>query len=343
VPTGAAADCRAQVTTPNPQRATGALTLVVALAAIAGTLGSLGYLAWWLELFAHFRPQYALSLAIGGACLLALRRPGIGLASLVLAAVNAVPLMHYYYAPPQGAPGGDGPAIKALLANVYFHNDRHDPLLEYVRGAQPDVAVFLEVTPEWSEALRTLADSLPYQAHAGEVFVASRKPLLGLQALPLSATGAMAVVFFVDAGAGPVAIIGAHTSWPLGAEIAASRNRELSMLADTARATPGPVLLLGDLNITAFSPVFPALLAQAGLADCAAGQGYHPTWPAQFPLLYMQIDHCLAGAGLEVTEFATGPYVGSDHYPLEVTLRLRAPATAGPGLTASRAPRTFRR
>lgn len=342
-PTGAAADCRAQVTTLHRQRAGRALTLVVALAALAGTLGSLGYLAWWLELFAHFRPQYALSLAIGGACLLALRRPGVGLAALVLAAVNAVPLMHYYYAPPRGAPGGDGPALKALLANVYFHNGRHDPLLEYVRGAQPDVAVFLEVTPGWGEALRTLADSLPYQAHAGEVFVASRKPLLGLHALPLSATGAMAVVFFVDAGAGPVAIIGAHTNWPLGAKIAASRNRELSMLADMARATPGPVLLLGDLNITAFSPVFPALLAQAGLADCAAGQGYHPTWPAQFPPLYMQIDHCLAGAGLEVTEFATGPYVGSDHYPLEVTLRLRAAANAGPGVTASRAPPTFRR
>ena len=104
VPTGAAADCRAQVTTPRRQRATGALTLVVVFAAIAGTVGSLGYLAWWLELFAHFRPQYALSLAIGGACLLALRRPGVGLAALVLAAVNAVPLMHYYY--PPGAPCG---------------------------------------------------------------------------------------------------------------------------------------------------------------------------------------------------------------------------------------------
>ena len=330
------------MTTLHWQRATGALTLVVALAAIGGTFGSLGHLAWWLELFAHFRPQYALCLAIGGACLLALRRPGIGLAALVLGAVNAVPLMHYYYAPPGAAPG-DRPGIKALLANVYFRNGHHDPLLEYVRRSQPDVAVFLEVTPEWHEALRGLSDSLPYQAYAGELFVASRKPLRGLHAVPLSAAGAMAVVFSVDAGAGPVAIIGAHTNWPLGARIADSRNRELSMLADTARATPGPVLLLGDLNTTAFSPVFPALLAQAGLADCAAGRGYHPTWPARFPPLYMQIDHCLAGAGLEVTDFATGPYVGSDHYPLEVTLRLRTAATPGPGLTASPAPPTFRR
>ena len=330
------------MTTLHWQRATGALTLVVALAAIGGTFGSLGHLAWWLELFAHFRPQYALCLATAGACLLALRRPGIGLAALVLGAVNAVPLMHYYYAPPGAAPG-DRPGIKALLANVYFRNGHHDPLLEYVRRSQPDVAVFLEVTPEWHEALRGLSDSLPYQAYAGELFVASRKPLLGLHAVPLSAAGAMAVVFFVDAGGGPVAVIGAHTNWPLGARIADSRNRELSMLADTARATPGPVLLLGDLNTTAFSPVFPALLAQAGLADCAAGRGYHPTWPARFPPLYMQIDHCLAGAGLEVTDFATGPYVGSDHYPLEVTLRLRTAATPGPGLTASRAPPTFRR
>jgi endonuclease/exonuclease/phosphatase (EEP) superfamily protein YafD len=318
------------------------LKLIVALAAIAGTFGSLAYLAWWLELFSHFRPQYALCLAVAGLGLLALRQTAVGLAALLLAIANAVPLLHYY--PASQAPGpGDGPVITALLANVYFKNGHHGALLDYVRSAQPDVAVFLEVTPAWSEALRQLADSLPYQAHAGEIFIASRRPLLGLRALPLAPAGAMAVSFFYETEAGPVEVIGAHVNWPLGATIAASRNRELALLAEIARENPAPVVLLGDLNTTAFSPVFSLLQNRTGLADCAAGRGYHPTWPAWFPPLFMQIDHCLAGRGLTAASFATGPYVGSDHYPIQVTLKLAAGAAGTSGLTASRLPPTFLR
>lgn len=318
------------------------LKLIVALAAIAGTCGSLGHLAWWLELFAHFRPQYALCLAAAGIGLLALRQWAVGVAALVLAAANAMPLLHYYPAM-QVPPADSGPVIKALLANVYFGNGHHDEVLDYVRGARPDVAVFLEVTPGWSEALQQLAESLPYQAYAGEIFVASRKPLRGLRALPLAPAGAMAVSFSFETAAGPIEVIGAHANWPLGAAIAASRNRELATLATISRETAGPVVLLGDLNTTAFSPVFSLLLAHTGLADCAMGHGYHPTWPTWFPPLSVQIDHCLAGRGLTVLDFSTGPYVGSDHYPIEVTLQLPTGAAGGQDLTASRAPPTFLR
>jgi len=311
------------------------LKLIVALVAIAGTLGSLAHLAWWLELFSHFRPQYAACLMVAGLGLLALRQVAVGLAALLLAVANAVPLLHYYPAVQASASDG-GSAIRALLVNVYFRNGHHDELLDYVRSARPDLAVFLEVTPEWGTALRQLRTSLPYQAHAGEIFVASREPLLGFRSLPLAPAGSMVVSFFFETAAGPVEVIGAHTNWPLGAAIAASRNRELATLAEMARESPGPVVLLGDLNTTAFSPVFSLLLARTGLTDCAAGRGYHPTWPAWFPPLFMQIDHCLVGRGLTASDFTTGPYVGSDHYPIEVTLRLPAAAAGEPGLTASR-------
>lgn len=324
------------------RRSTGALLFAVALTALAGTLGSLGHLAWWLELFTHFRPQYALLLTAGGIGLMVLGRLGVGFAALALAAANALPMLSYYVAPPVQA--GGGPEIKVVLSNVYFRNGDHDRLLDYIGRLKPDVAVFLEVTPEWREALQSLSGTLPYQAHAGEVFVASTRPLAGLNALPLPGTGEMAVAFSLDSDAGRVTIVGAHADWPLGAAIAANRNLELASLAEIARSLPGPVLLLADLNATAFSPVFNALLVRSGLADCAAGHGFHPTWPAWFPPLYMQIDHCLAGPGLVVTGFNTGPYVGSDHYPLEVTLRLQGVTSSdGHGVSASLGPPTSRR
>lgn len=310
-----------------------ALLALTATVALAGTLASLAHLAWWLELFCHFRPQYALLLVACGAGLFALRRPGLGVAALALAAANAVPLLHYLGPAPQ--PPIAGPAVKAVLLNLWFRNGDHQRVLDYLAASDPDLAVFLEVTPAWSEALRSLDGQLPYRAEAGEVYVASRHPFTGLRALPLGEAGAMALVFSVRFGDAPVTVIGAHANWPLGRDVAASRARELDELAAIARHSDAPVIVLGDFNVTAFSPAFTDLLARSALSDCAAGQGFNPTWPALFPPLYMQIDHCLARGGLGVTRLHSGPYVGSDHLPLEVELRLQPPGSSA-GTRAAR-------
>lgn len=328
---------------PGRRRATEWLVVAFAAGALAGALGSLGHLAWWLELFTHFRPQYAAWLALCGVGLLALRRPALGVAALLLSAANALPLSHYYGARPPSSPGGE-PVLHAVLLNLWFRNGQHERVLRYVRETGPDLAVFLEATPPWRHALQGLEDVMPFQAHAGEVLVASRVPLAGLRAVPLPSGNATAIVFRIAADPAGLTVIGTHANWPLGARIAADRNRELGALAAMARSVDGPLLVLGDLNVTAFSPVFHYLLSRGRLADCAAGRGWHPTWPTWFPPLYVQIDHCLAGPGVFIEHLGTGPAVGSDHLPLEVSFRLTPPAT-GPGapVTAAAPPRTFRR
>lgn len=259
------------------------------------------------------------------------------LAAVVLALANALPVAHYLAGPSEPAVAGS--RFRAVLLNVWLRNDEYGRVLDYVSALEPDVAVFLEVTPEWREALRRLP-GLPHQSLADEVLVASRQPLAGLGVLPLGGGSATAVRFTYEADGVPVTVIGTHANWPLGAAIAASRNRELSDLGAEARATRGPLLLLGDLNTTAFSPGFAALLATSGMRDCAAGRGLNPTWPAQFPLLYLQIDHCLAGPGLRIERLRTGPRVGSDHLPLEVEVVVARAAAGIVSVSAAAEPRT---
>ena len=179
---------------------------------------------------------------------------------------------------------------------------------------------------------------LPYQAQAGELFIASRRPLGALRAVPLADAGAMAVVFGFETPQGPLTVIGAHANWPLGATVAASRNRELARLAVLAREVPAPVVVLGDFNVTAYSPSFVELLARSGLRDCSAGQGLHATWPALFPPLSLQIDHCLADPAIGVRDLQTGPWVGSDHFPLVVELVPPPAAARGPVRASQRPP-----
>lgn len=326
------------------RRRTEAIVLgALAAGALAGAFASLGRLSWWLELFTHFQLQYAVWLA--GCCiaLLWLRRPGLALAAVALAAVNATPLLYYYAVDPIRPPVA-APEYKAVLLNVFFLNSRRERVLAYVRDAEPDLAIFLEATAEWVDELRSLEDVLPFQARVGEMFVTSRRPLVGLRGLRLAARDAAGVTFATETDGQLLTVIGAHVDWPLGPRISAARNAQLDALAALARSADGPLLVLADLNTTAFSPVFRNLLVRGGLSDCAAGRGLHATWPALLPPLYLQIDHCLHGPGLDITQLATGPFVGSDHYPLEVTVHwppARAPGR--PDLRAARGPRTSRR
>jgi endonuclease/exonuclease/phosphatase (EEP) superfamily protein YafD len=294
--------------------------LAVALAtALAGALGTLASHAWWLELFCHFQPQYAALLAACAGGLLYAGPRLIGLLCLGLACLNALPLAHYFVPVARVEIGGT--PFKAVFANIYFGNRDFARVTDFVRAERPDVVVFSEVTGPWQRQLRSLADVLPYQAMSGELLVASRQPLGQLRSVALSNAGAGALLW----RQGELALVGAHANWPLGEHIAALRDAELVRLAGLAASQEGPVLLLADLNVTAFSPSFARLLMGSGLADCAAGRGWHPTWPVLFPPAGIQIDHCLHSAGVAIDVVRTGPWVGSDHYPLIVEGRLLPP------------------
>ena len=74
-----------------------------------------------------------------------------------------------------------------------------------------------------------------------------------------------------------------YTSW--------SRNEQLLKLAEFARQTPHPLLLLGDLNLTPWSPYFERLLAGSGLRDSRDGRGLFPTWPVGWPPLWIPVSY----------------------------------------------------
>ena len=102
------------------------------------------------------------------------------------------------------------------------------------------------------------------------------------------------------------------------------RDAQLAGLARELAANPGPVLLVGDLNTTPWSPAFANLLAQAQLDDPA--QQFWPTgtWPAVLPVGRIWIDHVLAGHGATVTSRTVLEDVGSDHLPVVASVTVWA-------------------
>ncbi len=81
-------------------------------------------------------------------------------------------------------------------------------------------------------------------------------------------------------------------------------------------AHPGPALVLGDFNITSWSPHFQETLRLGRLKDSRQGFGLQPTWPVDKPWFLVPIDHVLVTDGIAVHRCWRGPYIGSDHYPI---------------------------
>ena len=306
------------------QRFTTALFWLLGGVGLATVLALLAPLGWPFELFSHFRVQYAAA-ALLLAVLLAWRRAALpAVLALVIGGWHLLPGI----AASPGAVASQacaGPAFTVATVNVQFSNARREAFRAWLATRPADFLVIQEVTAAWAMEFESAAD-YPYRYVVPRedpygLALLSRWPLESVTPVDLAGDGLPSLTGVVDAAGQRVRFLALHTRWPITPALAAARDEALRGAAAVARATDLPLVLLGDLNVTADSPAFRGLLAQAGLRDAMHGQGWHPTWLAGFWPLALRIDHVLVSSGLCVDRAEVGPPVGSDHRPVLARLR----------------------
>lgn len=291
---------------------------------------------WVPELAAHFRLQYVVALAVLCITFMILRRPRPALLAALLLVPNAwsvVPYLLPLAVTPSVAALPAGPEIRVVALNLLFRNENHAAVRDYLREIDADALVLSELTPDWVVALRDVTREYPYWLSADRINpwglgLYSKYPLREEKITNLGLPGSVNVSALMAFPGGEVQLVGVHLASPSTPERAAYRNRQLERLADLLGAAPSSGgsprpsrLLVGDLNLTPYSPYFGDLLQRTGMVDARRAQGPIGTWPAGFPLLQVPIDHCIADPDLGVARVRRGPRVGSDHHPLEITLR----------------------
>jgi endonuclease/exonuclease/phosphatase (EEP) superfamily protein YafD len=92
------------------------------------------------------------------------------------------------------------------------------------------------------------------------------------------------------------------------------RWRQAEELSRWAAEMPGPVLLAGDFNTPADSPLFRENFSRFADGFATAGLGWGYTYYTRRTAL--RIDHILAGTGWHVHRCWVGPALGSPHRPL---------------------------
>jgi endonuclease/exonuclease/phosphatase (EEP) superfamily protein YafD len=218
---------------------------------------------------------------------------------------------------------------QVFLANVLTHNQNHDQVIAQIRAAGPDVIAILELNSDLEKALnQQLATSHPYVVSESQdngnfgIGLWSRFPLANERVFHLNTPILPSIEADVQLPSRAIHLVATHPLPPMGARNFNHRNKHLALLGqriqEQFRGDPAEsVILLGDLNLTPWSPLFHDFLAATDLQNSAAGGGLQPTWYRwnAFPF-GLVLDHGLHSGNLRCRERKILPPNGSDHRAL---------------------------
>ena len=299
-------------------------------AAVGTLLGLLGGLAWWLELFAHFQLQYALVLTVTITAQLLLQPRWLAAVWALPLAVNLVFIVPLHLAPVSAG----APALRVLHINL--NRDLQDArgALSAIASHQADIVFLQEVTPRWGTAVEQIEGyrviiSQPREDSRGVAALvrhdAKFTVLANVLQLRADLTDRPTIELIIEMERKSLALLSAHMKRPSDHENWMIQRAELQAAGDWAERQRGArrgVVVIGDINATAWSSSGRILLRGNGLRNSQRGFGVQPTWPAHLPwALRIPIDHCFHSADLVVVERAVEPGTGSDHLPVMVGVR----------------------
>ena len=308
----------------------GAVSIALIGTAAASLAALLAPLGWPFELFAHFRWQLAAAALALLLASLVLRRPWMMVVAGITVLLQWLPgalLSGRASAHESTVLACREEPLRVVTANAWFANPDYTALVAWLSRSEADIIALQEITPQSALALETLARTYPYRKVIPRedpygIALLSRWPIDAVQSMDFAGDGLPSLVANLDVHGRKLRVIALHTRWPVMPGLQVARDRALQQAAALALTQPEATILLGDLNLTPYAPAFARLVAESGLRDAFAGEAWRPTWQAGFWPLALPIDHVLVPRRGCVTGHEIGPDVGSDHRPLQVTLRL---------------------
>lgn len=283
---------------------------------------------WWvLELPAHFRPHIAVVSSGLGILALALQR----WRALALAAVAAAACWTSVLTTPSASAYNENGAV-VVTQNLSFANGRAKETRQMLVKENPDIIVLQEYTPEWHQALTTVANqyqttiTVPREGAFG-IAVYANLPIRSSEVLELGQTRVPAVVIDIEAPQLAATVAAVHFQPPMKKTWSADRNRQLDELSRYVQASKRDFVVVGDFNNTPYSPSL-----RAFIDETETRLGYTewlPTWPAALSWAGIPIDLALASNGLQIGSVSQVDSVGSDHRGLRFSIAMKRSKETG--------------
>jgi endonuclease/exonuclease/phosphatase (EEP) superfamily protein YafD len=301
-------------------------------ATVAAWLAQGGRASARLDVLTHFAPIYIAAALL--AAVMGLLGPRAGrsvlLATSALGVVGGVllvgPELLGRGQAARATPDAPG-QLRIVQFNAWGQNAETEAASAWIVDRNPDVVVLQE--PGCLSAKLVAAGYRDVTGSRGAMIL-SRRPAIRTYAQPPAAghPGFISWATFPDA-AGEFTVVATHRYWP----VRFAREREQTAELDRViRSLPGERLMVaGDFNSTPWSfarrredQAWGLIRRTRALFTWPAAKRSHNRLPAPFP--WLPIDHVYAGPGWATVGVARGPELGSDHYPVVVTL---APSVSG--------------
>jgi endonuclease/exonuclease/phosphatase (EEP) superfamily protein YafD len=282
---------------------------------------------WLLDLATHFRAYYLAAMALATMICLVARRFKPAAAFGALALLNIGFVAPLYVA--ASVADGEGTPVRVMTVNAYCANQQRDLLLQYIAETSPDVILAMEIDGGWAARLEALSITYPHQLIEPRhddcfgIALLSKLPARKLEIRQIGPAGVPSIYAEITTpDGGSFHVVGSHPVPPTNARRAEMRNRQLAGLARLLATLDGPVVLLGDLNTTSWSPCFRDLVTTTKLRDSRHGFGNQPSWPSSLIYFGIAIDHVLVSNDIAVRDRCVGPDIGSDHRPVIADLAI---------------------
>lgn len=295
----------------------------------AVVLGHFGLHHRFLDLLSHFQVQYLCGSAMLGLLLVTLRSWRWALVCLLLVIMTGVRVAPWYGAG-DATGAGQKPNLRLMLFNILQTNDRYEEAVNHVLQVDPDVVILQEVNQAWLEQVQELARTRPYTQYIrGGVLrgtaIFSRFPLTDgrIEAFGDDLTPGYSATLEVEGT--KIYFTVCHPWPPANVDGYRARNRQLEFVGKAVARQLGPRILIGDLNVTMWSPHYQLLEERTGLRNARKGFGVLASFPMdELFLARVPIDHCLVSDEIRVVDCRLGEPGGSDHAPLIVDLVIPA-------------------
>lgn len=312
----------------------------MSITTLLSTISSFSF-SGWFEVFSHFKLQYCVLNFLFLLYFLMSRNRKLIIISffcLSLVAADIVP----WYIPHAGLVANNSDNLRVLSLNFNIKNQSYDKVLSLVRQENPDLAIFMELNLAWKTHLATLHDLFPYSISNTDpnqlgIAVYSKYPLENASIADWGSPYNPIILGNVLINGRAISVVATHPPPPKPGLFQA-RNRQLYEISRYIKSLSTPTIVLGDLNITMWSPYYRRLIKTTGLRNVRQGFGLLPTWPRKttfspysrisppiLGLLSIPIDHCLVSPDIKVASIHTGANVNSDHLPLIADLMISTP------------------
>jgi endonuclease/exonuclease/phosphatase (EEP) superfamily protein YafD len=312
--------------------------ILIFLVIIATALPMIDTHHWWIRIFDFPRAQITFFTIVAlGLTIYYYRKEKfrlLGISVFLLAAIIYQSRMMVKYIPlyPAPAPAAIAPVlentVRIMMYNVKMDNDRYADFIRLVAEKDPDIILLTEPNQRWADEVAVIKSKYthhlvyPLENTYGMILY-SKLELEESEINFLVKDDIPSMFAQVRLPSGEMFKLHClHPEPPKPGTDTYERDTEILLVGQMVVEDEGPVIIAGDLNDVAWSRTSERFQQKTNMLDPREGRGFFNTYNTFVPFFRYPLDHFFYTKDWLLVSYDRLPHIGSDHFPLMITLEL---------------------